>query len=140
MHHPRSKTAIFRFRLASVLLVGNSIFALTAGFLLIRSLVSSDSRGALIGAGLLILVLLLVVAQWIAGSGTRCPLCCTPVLAPMRCSKHRHARTRFGSHRLRVALSILCRNQFRCIYCNEVTDLEVREMHHRHRQRGPELD
>ena len=31
-----------------------------------------------------------------------------------------------GSHRLRVALAILFKNQFRCPYCNESTALELR--------------
>ena len=50
----------------------------------------------------------------------------TPVLAKKDCTKHRHARTFLGSHRLRVALAILFRNSFRCPYCNESTILEVR--------------
>ena len=35
-----------------------------------------------------------------------------------------------GSHRLRVALAILCKNQFRCPYCNESTRMEVRHVKH----------
>jgi len=35
-------------------------------------------------------------------------------------------RSVMGSHRLRVALAILFKNQFRCPYCNESTALELR--------------
>jgi hypothetical protein len=127
MHRPRSTTAILRFRLAASLLVGNCLLALVAAGLLVRSLVTGNFQVTMVGASFVVLLLLLVVAQWIAAAGTRCPLCCTPVLAPMRCAKHRHARTFLGSHRLRVALAILCKNHFRCPYCHETTGLEVRD-------------
>ena len=126
MHHPRSTSAILRFRLAACLLVGNCLLAGVAGYLLVRSLMTQNFQWTMIGSGFVALILLLVIAQWIAASRTRCPLCCTPVLAPMRCAKHRRARMLLGSHRLRVALAILFKNQFRCPFCNEVTGLEVR--------------
>jgi hypothetical protein len=139
MHRPRSTTAILRFRLAAALLVGNCLLGLAAVCLLVRALVTHDFQWTMIGSGFVLLILLLVVAQWIAASRTRCPLCCTPVLAPMRCAKHRHARTLLGSHRLRVSLAILGKNQFCCPYCNEVTGLEVREKLHQPRRRNPQL-
>ena len=126
MHHPRSTTAIRRFRLAACLLVGNCLFALVAAYLLGHSLLTQNFQWTVLGAALVGILLLMVLAQWIAASGTRCPLCCTPVLAPMRCARHRRARTILGSHRLRVALTILFKNHFRCPFCNEVTGLEVR--------------
>ena len=126
MHRPRSTSAILRFRFAAFLLVGNCLFALVAVSLLVRSLMTQDFQWTMIGSGLVALILLLVIAQWIAAARTRCPLCCTPVLAPMRCAKHRRARMILGSHRLRVALAILFKNHFRCPFCNEVTGLEVR--------------
>ena len=58
---------------------------------------------------------------------TRCPLCLTPVLATKGCSKHRNARTLLGSHRLRVAMSVLFKGRFYCPYCHEPSVLEVRQ-------------
>ena len=127
MHHPRSTTDILRFRLAACLLVGNGLLALVAAGFLIRSLMTHNFQWTMLGSGFVVLMLLMVIAQWIAASRTRCPLCCTPVLAPMRCAKHRRARTVLGSHRLRVALAILFKNHFRCPFCNEVTGMEVRQ-------------
>ena len=54
------------------------------------------------------------------------PLVLTPVLASKDCAKHRRARTFLGSHRLRVALSILFKNTFRCPYCWEKSAMTVR--------------
>ena len=139
MHRPRSSSAILRFRFAAFLLVGNCLFALVAVSLLVRSLMTQDFQWTMIGSGLVALILLLVIAQWIAATRTRCPLCCTPVLAPMRCAKHRRARMILGSHRLRVALAILFKNHFRCPFCNEVTALEVGEITPRPRRRSPQL-
>jgi hypothetical protein len=79
------------------------------------------------GSGLVIVGMLLIVAQWIAASHAGCPLCRTPVLAPMGCMKHRKARRLLGSYQLRVALTIMFRERFRCPYCNEPTAMDVRE-------------
>jgi hypothetical protein len=49
-----------------------------------------------------------------------------PVMVNKRCAKHGKARTVLGSHRLRVALSILFRNAFNCPYCMESTAVRVR--------------
>ena len=70
---------------------------------------------------------ILVIPLWIQGYHTNCPLCCTPVLAPKGCTKHRDAKKLMGSHRLRVALAILFPNRFRCPYCNESTALEFHQ-------------
>jgi hypothetical protein len=140
MHRPHSNIAIQRFRLAAFLLVGNCLLALVAIGLLVHSLVSYNFQVTVLGMGFTSLMLLLVIAQWIAAAGTRCPLCCTPVLAPMRCAKHRHARTLLGSHRLRVALGILFKNHFRCPYCHETTGLEAREVIHSSRPRRAQVD
>jgi hypothetical protein len=127
MHHPRSSIAVLRFRLAAVLLLGNCLVAVAAGGLLVRSAISNDRELMMIGSGLVILILILVVVQWLAASSAWCPLCRTPVLAKKRCMKHRLARTLLGSHRLRVAMAILFKNRFRCPYCNEPTGMDLRE-------------
>lgn len=126
MHHPRSMTDVIRFRLAAALLIANFLLALIAAGFMFRSVVVFDKQLTLIGLGYLAFVLIMVVVQWIVASGTSCPLCRTPVLAPKLCTKHRRARSLFGSHRLRVAASILFTNHFRCPYCNEPTGMEVR--------------
>ena len=56
------------------------------------------------------------------------------------CSKHRDAKKLMGSHRLRVALAIVCKNQFRCPYGNESTTLELRHSPHHDTDHGSYLD
>ena len=126
MHHPRSISAARRLRIASLLLVGNRLLIPVAGGLLLFSLLTNDQRLMIYGLVLMIVCLLLVVAQWIAAYHAGCPLCRTPVLAPMRCMKHRKARPLMGSYQLRVALAIMFTEQFRCPYCNEPTAMDVR--------------
>ncbi len=57
----------------------------------------------------------------------RCPLCMVPPLLNRRCSRHRTAKKLFGSHKLRVAHSIIFKDSFRCPYCGEPTAMAVRE-------------
>jgi len=140
MHHLRSLTAIVHFRLSALIWVINCLLPLLAVGLLIQSVMTDSAHSALLGSGLLTLSLVMVIPQWAASSHTGCPLCWTPVLASKRCAKHRHAKTLMGSHRLRVAVAILCKNQFRCPYCNESTALELPHTHHRTTNRWARLD
>jgi hypothetical protein len=116
-----------RFRFAASLLVGNCLLSTVSVVLLIHSLMTDERHMTMVAAVLGIVSLILVLAQWTAASRAGCPLCMTPVLAPRACMKHRRARTVLGSHRLRVALAILFKNQFRCPYCNESTSLELKD-------------
>ncbi len=109
------------------MLFGNYLLALLIAGLLGHSILTYDFDFTILGSALLIPFIVMLGAQWIVASRTGCPLCRTPVLAPRSCIKHRRARTFLGSHRLRVALAVLFKNQFRCPYCNEPTELEVRE-------------
>lgn len=139
MHHPRSTCAARRLRIASLLMLGSRLLMLVAGGLLVFSLLSSDRQLMISGWVLVIISVLLVVAQWISASGAGCPLCQTPVLAPMRCARHRKAKHLFGSYQLRVALGIMFTEQFRCPYCNEPTAMAVREKLRGSRPRGSEM-
>jgi hypothetical protein len=79
-----------------------------------------------VGAGAGISGGFMAILQWMVASKARCPLCHTPILADKACSRHRQAKNAFGSHRTRVALAIIFKNQFYCPYCNEPTLLRLR--------------
>ncbi len=134
MHHPRSNSTVLRFRLAATLLVGNWVTVLVAAGLLVESLLTDNRQMMIVGVSLAGLAVVLGVVQWLVASNAACPLCRTPALASMRCTKHRQARTSLGSHRLRVAMAILFRNQYRCPYCNESTQMVARESRMAHRR------
>lgn len=136
MHHPRSISAARRLRIASLLLLANRLLIPAASGLLLVSLLTNDQHLMTYGAILVVIGLLLIIAQWIAASHAGCPLCRTPVLAPMACVKHRKARRVLGSYQLRVALGIMFTDRFRCPYCNESTTMEVRETLRSSRPRG----
>lgn len=136
MHHPRSISDARRLRIASLLLLANRMLIAVAIALLLASLLSNDSFLTILGVVLMVTGILLLVAQWVAALHAGCPLCRTPVLAPMRCMKHRNAKRLLGSYPLRVALAILFTERFRCPYCNEPTAMEVREKLRGSRPRG----
>jgi hypothetical protein len=126
MHRLRSKSAVFRFRLAALLLCFKCAVWPLAGGVLAYSLVVSNHNLIVIAIGLIAVGTLVTIMQWMIAERTNCPLCITPILANKACSKSRHARKFFGSHRLYAAVSILILNRFRCPYCNEPTSVQAR--------------
>lgn len=124
-------------RLAAILLcVKCLLFPIALGLMLCALVL--QNRGLIhIAVGTLVVAGLVVIVQWILAQRTQCPLCMTPVLAKKSCMKHRSAKSFMGSHRLRVALTILFKGSFRCPYCNEPTAMEVRDRsHYRSYSRG----
>jgi hypothetical protein len=127
MHRLRSRSAIHRFRSAALLVVAKCVFWPIAAILLVYAVLVHDNELIIAAMGAVFLTVVVTVLQWVIALRTNCPLCMTPVLANKSCTKHRHARSFLGSHRLRVALSIMFTNTFRCPFCHEPTALEVRE-------------
>lgn len=108
-----------------MLLLESRLLTIVAGGLLLFSLYAHDRHLMILGSGFLVIGCMLIIAQWVSASHAGCPLGRTPVLAPMRCMKHRRARSMLGSYRLKVALAIMFTERFRCPYCNESTALNV---------------
>jgi|688.fasta_scaffold98139_2 hypothetical protein len=79
-----------------------------------------------IGIGAGISGYLVTILQWIVACKARCPLCQTPILADKTCSRHREAKTIFGSYHARVTLAIIFKNPFYYPYCNQPTKLQQR--------------
>lgn len=136
MHRLRSKATIYRFRAAALLVIVKCVLTPIAVGVLIYSFLTYNRDLTLIGCALVLATCLVILLQWILAARTTCPLCLTPVLANKRCRKHRKAKSLFGSHRLRVALSILLKNKFRCPYCHEPTAMEVRQHRRSRYSRG----
>lgn len=114
-------------RLAALLFCGKCILVPVTTYVIGHAIFDHDSQMAFAGLALLAVTCVVTIAQWLVAMRTNCPLCLTPVLAVKNCAKHRRALTLFGSHRLRVALAILFKQSFRCPYCHEPTELEVRK-------------
>ena len=127
MHKMPSNHAIRRIRIAAMLLLAKCLLTPAAVGLLIYSFAIHNRELSYIGLGMLLLTGLVVFLQWLISTRANCPLCMTPVLGNKGCSKHRTAKSLLGSHRLRVAVSILFTSRFRCPYCGEPTLLEVRQ-------------
>jgi hypothetical protein len=138
MHHPCSISAARLLRIASFLLLGSRLMIPIAAGLILVSLLYGNHRLMIYGVGVALISVGLIVAQWIAAFHAGCPLCRTPVLAPLGCMRHRKARRLLGSYQLRVALSIMFTERFRCPYCNESTAMDVRERFRGTRPRIPQ--
>ena len=123
MHHIHSASHVRQFRFVAFLLIIICLLTPIAVGLLVQSLLFENFHLAMAGSVTVLLTCVLIIPLWTQGFHTNCPLCWTPVLASMGCSKHHDARRLMGSHRLRVATSILFKDQFRCPYCNESTAL-----------------
>lgn len=128
MHRLRNDQTVSRFRLSAMLVLAQFVLIPGAVVFLIYALAQHSEHGSLVPEGLIVLAAALLVSliQWIIGSRCRCPLCLGLPLVRSAAAKHRQALTLLGSYRLRVALSIVLRGQFRCPYCGEPTQVAVR--------------
>ncbi len=127
MHKFSSNYSIRRIRLAALLLGAKYLLSAAAAGVLLYSLMISDQELANYGLVIMAAAILAVISQWMVARRASCPLCMTSVLARKGCAKHRTARPLLGSHRLRVAFSVLFLGRFRCPYCGEASLLQVRE-------------
>jgi hypothetical protein len=124
----RIRLAALMFVLKFLVLAGSMAVMAYAGLMNERNLAIGGAFGFLAG-------ILIILFSWMLASRANCPLCMMPVLVNKRCSKHGKAKTVFGSHRLRVALSILGRNTFDCPYCMESTAVRTRSRQEIQRRR-----
>ncbi|MFD0895611.1 hypothetical protein ACFQ5Q_18435 [Luteolibacter ambystomatis] len=127
MHRLPSRSSVFRFRLASLLVfIAAGLFLAALGEIgagLFHDTRSEVLTGLCLLGGAFVTFLIHVVVA----SRARCPLCTIPPLLKKGCQKSRKAKRFFGSYRLRVAGGILFRGAFQCPYCGEPTKLMVRE-------------
>ncbi len=127
MHRLASAEILRKFRIASVVVILTYLSVPTAVVMLGYGL-WNHRQDWLVYAGISVVAGVFLAGLNFAMSGRlRCPLCLVPPLLNRRCSKHRTALKLFGSHRLRVAHSILFKDKFRCPYCGEPTAMEVRD-------------
>ena len=102
------------------------LFSLAALVVIAVSAQRIDWKLTGIGLGFGMLAVISGLLRSLTAAHANCPLCMAPVLLNRRCSNHRNCRKILGSHCLRVALSILFLNSFRCPYCNEPTAIKAR--------------
>jgi hypothetical protein len=126
MHHPRHSFVIRSLRIAAFLFCLKRVLIALAIPVLIVSLFKADSRATLASLATLGGIIPLSLAQWMFASAGKCPICMMPVLSLSGCAIHSRTRRVLGSHRLRVALSILLKGSFHCPYCHEPTMLRLK--------------
>lgn len=126
MHRLSTHAALRRFRISSLLVVLMFLSLPVALGFLCYGFASKEHgwfsiAGMVVAAGLVSMTL-----NFMISGRVRCPLCMVPPLVNRGCSKHNSAEKLLGSHRLRVAQSILFKDCFRCPYCGEFTAMQVR--------------
>jgi hypothetical protein len=137
MHSLPTQELVNRFRLLAFLLVLSRVLVPCWLGLLVYALVRTDWEKVYFSLGLLGVILLLMLIQWLLAARARCPLCLGPPLSRNACVKHRDARKLLGSYRSMVAVSIIFRGLFKCPYCGESTAIQSRRyqrMRRRNRQ------
>lgn len=126
MHRLPNQYAVIRFRFAALLLLGKWALAIGSVVMLAYSLCVANQEFTQLSIGLIWISVCVGVVQWLLAGRARCPLCIGPPLVHGDCSTHRSIRPLFGSHQIRVALSVVFRGWFRCPYCGEPTVIEAR--------------
>lgn len=127
MHKLPSSHTLRRFKFAALLVLLMFVMLPVAVGFAIGGVMLEEKRW-FIFAGICVGVTLLCLAvNFILSGRLRCPLCMVPPMQNRGCSKHRTATTMLGSHRLKVASSIIFKDSFRCPYCGEPTSMEVRQ-------------
>ena len=126
MHRLRSTGLLRGFRIASLLVTLKFVLLGVAAGILVDAVMQTDWRRTLLGFGVAASTVLISLGRALTLAHVRCPLCMSTVFSPFGTVKHSKARSLLGSYRLRVALSILFRNNFTCPYCNEPTAMKLR--------------
>jgi hypothetical protein len=99
------------------------------------TLLMMDSVVASLALKLIGLAALVFLIHWIFSLRAKCPRCLAGPFRRQGCSRHGSSRSLLGSHRLRVAVSVLFRNHFRCPWCGELTAMKARAGHSSRRRR-----
>jgi hypothetical protein len=121
-----SRFAVLRYKLAALgwillmlLIPGAMAMACYTFFVM-------DSAPGMIALKLIGLALLVYLMHCLFSLRARCPRCLAGSFSRKGCSRHGSSRSLLGSHRLRVAMSVVFRNHFRCPYCGEFTAMKAR--------------
>lgn len=126
MHRLHSSSILWRFRITSCVMI-IMVFGPVAAFgMLGYGILIHDIQWIAISACCFGGLLLLLILNALVISRLRCPLCMVPPLQNRGCAKHHTVQRILGSHRLKVATSILFAGYFSCPYCGEKTAMEAR--------------
>lgn len=126
MHRFRRRSQLIVHRLNAFSWLALLLLAVTTFGLLLAAFLTYDRLLALVGLTFASATLILAIVQQMSAGSANCPLCRMPPLGSRACQKNARARTFLGSYRLRVSLSTLLLNRFRCPYCGEPTRCEVK--------------
>ncbi|MES2997208.1 MAG: hypothetical protein V4733_10405 [Verrucomicrobiota bacterium] len=128
MHRFPTRTSIYRLRVCVVSYVlghGLLVVSLLAVILLMST--GQEREWVFLALGGMGAGALLCFCQWALGTRIKCPICRMPVMGKTSCSRHRKATRTLGSYRLPVVNGVLFSRWFRCPYCNEPSELKLRE-------------
>ena len=127
MHRFRSSSAPFLLWLGSLALLTCAIASVAALGLFIWTLVEMDGLLLQISLGVIGFAVLSGIVHLVTALQVRCPLCHGKPLVSQKCTRHRNARTSFGSYRLGVVKGVLLQGRYRCPYCGEQCECASRQ-------------
>lgn len=130
-----SRFAVLRFKLAALGWILLFLLIPSALGMGCYTMFMMDHAPAGIALKLIGLAVLVFLIYWVLSLSTRCPRCLVGSFSRRGCSRHGSSRSLFGSHRLRVAVSVLFRNHLQCPWCGELTAMKARTAHSSRRRR-----
>jgi hypothetical protein len=140
MHRFSSDSALFRFRLSAVLwLLKVPVWLGALGFLG-YSVVTHEYQNSKveIALGGLAFAVFFTIVQTMMCNRCRCPLCIGQPLSRTGAARRSSVPRLFGSYRLRLIASMFLKGYFRCPYCGEPVEMQVRDRRRRREKLPPE--
>jgi hypothetical protein len=126
MHRLPSRSVLWRYRIASFLLIFKMLGLLVGIGLLGYGFWMHDVYWITLSGVCFGVLFVLLILNFIITIRLRCPLCLVQPFLNRGCSKHRDVKRIFGSHKLLVATTILTLGHFTCPYCGEQTAMVLR--------------
>ncbi|MEO8613979.1 MAG: hypothetical protein ABI600_02475 [Luteolibacter sp.] len=126
MHLLPSQNTVTRFKLVSWVLFFIYLMIPSTFGVIAYSVAVEDHEFMQVALALIVATVVAVIIHWSISARARCPICHSTALSRSGCTKHRNARTFFGSYRFRVACSVIFRKCFCCPYCGESTTIKAR--------------
>lgn len=120
MHRQKSKRSLRQLKLIAMCYFVTLAAAACAICFVAAGLLQDNRQILWIGAGAFALFLLFVIIFFFQSLCWQCPLCMGRLWLKSGARRHRNTKKAFGiSYRLELAISIIFKSKYRCLYCGE---------------------
>lgn len=136
MHRLPNQSIVRRYRFVAFLLIARWILLVSSVFLFIGADIVGRRDLLWVALGMFAAAGAGQLACWVLARCTKCPLCFVPPFSQQHHLRNSRAESLMGSYPLKVAVTVVCRGNFRCPSCGESTVLQARQGRQPLPQRG----